>query len=144
MHINRHSIDIETASEQEDVEIPIDLHSHVLSPVNIQVSHNNPPFSPMMCDGKCKVAFNTSLLHCQHIVLRHWRRGDRIKPFGLKGSKLVSDMFTDLKLDHNAKRNVWLMEADGDILWILGYRAAAHYLVDNESQDYLLLSLDTH
>ena len=144
MYINRQSIDIETAAEQKDVEIPIDLHGHVLSPVNIQVTHNNPPFSPMMCDGKCKVAFNTSLLHCQHIVLRHWRRGDRIKPFGLKGSKLISDMFTDLKLDHNAKRDVWLMEADGNILWILGYRAAAHYLVDNESQDYLLLSLDTH
>ena len=144
MHINRHSIDIEQVTEREDIEIPIDLHTNVLSPVNIQISLNNPPFSPLMCDGKRKVAFNTSLLQCQRIVLRHWRRGDRIKPFGLKGSKLVSDVFTDLKLDHNAKRDIWLMEADGEILWILGCRAAAHYPVNNESQDYLLLCLDTH
>lgn len=143
MHINRHSIDIEQIIEREDIEIPIDLHTHVLSPVNIQISLNNPPFSPLMCDGKRKVAFNTSLLKCQRIVLRHWRRGDRIKPFGLKGSKLVSDVFTDLKFDHNAKRDIWLMEADGEILWILGCRSAAHYPVDNESQDYLLLSLET-
>lgn len=144
MHINRLSIDIEQVHEQEDIEIPIDLHAPVLSPVNILVSSNNAPFSPSMCDGKRKVAFNTSLLQCQHIVLRHWRQGDRIKPFGLKGSKLVSDVFADLKLDQQAKRDIWIMEADGEILWILGYRAAAHYPVDNESQDYLFLSLDTH
>lgn len=144
LHINRQSIDIEQVQEQEDVEIPIDLHDHVLSPVNILVSSNNAPFSPSMCDGKRKVAFSTSLLQCQRIILRHWRRGDRIKPFGLKGSKLVSDVFTDLKLDQKAKRDIWLMEADREILWILGYRAAAHYNVENDSQDYLLLTLDTH
>ena len=144
MQINRQSIDIEQTTVHEDIEIPIDLNTHVLSPVNILVSSNNDPFSPAMCDGKRKVAFSSSLLKCQRIVLRHWRRGDRIKPFGLKGSKLVSDVFTDLKLDQNAKHNIWLMEADGEILWILGYRAAAHYPVDNESQDYFLLTIDAH
>lgn len=144
LHINRQSIDIEQVHEQEDVEIPIDLHAHVLAPVNILVSSNNAPFSPSMCDGKRRVAFNTSLLQCQRIILRHWRRGDRIMPFGLKGSKLVSDVFADLKLDQKAKHDIWLMEADGEILWILGYRAAAHYPVHNESQDYLLLTLDSH
>ena len=101
MHVNRQSLDIEAVKVQEDIEIPIDLHAHVMSPVNILVSHNNPPFSPLMCDGKRKVAFNTSLLNTQRIVLRHWRRGDRMKPFGLKGTKLVSDVFNDLKLDQN-------------------------------------------
>lgn len=144
MHVNRQSLDIEDSSECEDIEVPIDLHSHVLSPVSIMVSINNPPFSPLMCDGKNKVAFNSSLLSCQRIVLRHWRRGDRMKPFGLKGTKLVSDMFTDLKLDHSAKRDIWLMEADRKILWIVGYRAAAHYPVDNGSQDYLFLSFSSH
>ena len=141
MHVNRQNIDIEAVKDQEDIEIPIDLHAHVLSPVNIMVSHNNPPFSPMMCDGKRKVAFNTSLLNSRRIVLRHWRRGDRMKPFGLKGSKLVSDIFNDLKLDHNAKRDIWLMEADGEILWVLGYRASSLYPVTPESQDYLLLQI---
>ena len=141
MHVNRQSIDIEAVKEQEDIEIPIYLHAHVLSPVNILVSHNNPPFSPLMCDGKRKVAFNTSILNSQRIVLRHWRRGDRMKPFGLKGTKLVSDVFADLKIDQNAKRDTWLMEADGEILWVLGYRAAALFPVATESNDYLFLNL---
>ena len=94
-----------------------------------------------MCDGKSKVAFSTDILNCRRLVLRHWRRGDRIKPYGMKGSKLVSDVFADLKLDHNAKQNTWLLEADGDILWILGHRASRLYSVDSESQNYLLVSM---
>jgi tRNA(Ile)-lysidine synthase len=141
MHINRQTIDIDAEGDDCDVEIPIDLTHDVTMPVNIAVSRNNAPFSPLMCDGKQKVAFNNNVLQCKRIVLRHWRQGDRFKPFGLKGSKLVSDLFVDLKLDYAAKRDTWLLEADGEILWVLGHRAASLYPVTPESQDYLLLQL---
>lgn len=139
--VNRQTIDIEPLAEQDDIEIPFDLSSGLHSPVRISIIKGDAPFSPRMCDGTRTVAFNTRLLDCQHIVLRHWRRGDRIKPFGMNGSKLVSDLFADLKLDHATKRNVWLLEADGDILWVLGYRASALYPVTPESQNYLLLKM---
>ena len=139
MHVNRQSIDIEPINTVPDVEIPIDLQTDVHTPVHITVARNSTPFSPLMCDGKGKVAFNTELLDCQRIVLRHWQQGDRIRPFGLNGSKLVSDLFADLKLDHAAKRDTWLLEADGNILWVLGCRASALYAVERESQDYLML-----
>lgn len=141
LYVNRQTLDIEPAETTPDVEIPVDLTSDFESPVHISVSHNNAPFSPMMCDGKHTVAFNKQLLDCQRIVLRHWRRGDRMKPFGLKGSKLVSDLFADFKLSNTAKRELWLFEADGDILWVLGLRASALYPVPKESQDYLLLRM---
>ena len=92
-----------------------------------------------MCDGKTRVAFSSKILDCQHVVLRHWRRGDRIKPFGMRGSKLISDLFADMKLDTAAKHATWLLEADGSILWVLGYRASALFPILQESQDYLLL-----
>ena len=139
MHVNRQSLDIEPVREDLPIEIPVDLQSDIQSPVHVTISHNNAPFSPLMCDGKHKVAFNSKLLDCQHIVLRHWQQGDRIKPFGMNGSKLVSDLFADLKLDHCDKRDTWLLEADGNILWILGHRASALYPVNPGSQDYIML-----
>lgn len=142
MHVNRQSIDIEPIDTAPDAEIPIDLLSSLQAPIRITVARNSTPFSPLMCDGKKKVAFNIKLLDCQRIVLRHWRQGDRMKPFGLNGSKLVSDLFADLKLDHAAKRDTWLLEADGDILWVLGYRDSSLYPVERESQDYLMLILE--
>ena len=139
MHINRQTLDIEPDECGQDVEIPVDLTHDVKAHVNIAVSCNNAPFSPLMCDGKHKVAFNNDVLNCRHVVLRHWRQGDRIKPFGMTGSKLVSDLFADIKLDHTDKRDTWLLEGDGEILWVLGYRASALYPVTLGSQDYLLL-----
>ncbi len=139
--VNRHSLDIEAISQPQEVEIPVDLKNGLATPINLNISYGNMPFTPLMCDGKRKVAFNTQLLDCQHVVLRHWRRGDRIKPFGMKGSKLVSDLFNDHRLDHAERHAVWLLEADGEILWVIGHRSSALYPVKIESQDYLILSL---
>lgn len=140
LHVNRQSLDIEPISEEDNIEIPIDLTANVTTPVQLTISHNNAPFSPLMCNGKHTVAFSTELLECRRIVLRHWRQGDRISPYGLKGSKLVSDLFADLKLGHRAKRDAWILEADGNILWVLGYRASKLYTVMPESQDYILVN----
>lgn len=141
LHVNRQTLDIETAIETESIEIPIDLSQDLLHPVLISISSNNAPFSPLMCDGKNKVAFDKAIMACNRVVLRHWREGDRFKPFGMQGSKLLSDLFNDLKLNHDAKASAWLLEADGDILWVLGFRASALYPVKPCSQDYLLLKI---
>ena len=141
LRVNRHTLDIEPIDDTADIEIPVDLSHDILTPIHITVNRNNAPFSPLMCDGITKVALDKKVLQCQRVVLRHWRLGDKIRPFGLKGSKLVSDLFADHKLDHHAKQSAWILEADGDILWVLGYRASSHYPVSNESQDYLMLIL---
>ena len=139
--INRQTIDIETVNNQQEIEIPVDLAVGLQSPIKLSITLGDTPFSPLMCDGKNKVAFNTHLLDCSNVILRHWRHGDRIKPFGMNGSKLVSDLFADLKLDYAEKQSAWILEADGNILWVLGHRASALYPVARESQNYLLFKL---
>ena len=57
------------------------------------------------------------------LKLRHWKQGDRFKPLGMKGSKLLSDFFNDLGFSAYQKHNVWIMEdSNGLILWVVGYR----------------------
>jgi len=140
--VNRQTIDVEPIKDEQPVEIPFDFNTGLQSPVHITVTRGDAPFSPRMCDGKQRIALSSRVLECNHVVLRHWKQGDRIKPFGLHGSKLVSDLFADLKFDHAAKHQAWLLEADGDIIWIVGHRASALYPVAIESQDYLLLALN--
>jgi len=141
MHVGRKGIEIEETadSRQTPVEVPVDLRGDILSPCRITISRNNPPFSPAFCDGKGVIALSADVLRCRKIVLRPWRDGDRIKPFGMTGSKLVSDLFTDLKMDAPEKQAAWLLEADGQVLWVVGCRASRLYAVAPESQDYLLL-----
>ena len=64
------------------------------------------------------------------LTLRHWRHGDRFHPLGMKGSKLMSDFFVDQKFMEYQKQNVWLLvSAEGDILWVVGYRIDERYKV---------------
>ena len=57
------------------------------------------------------------------LKLRHWRNGDKFRPLGMKGCKLLSDFFNDLGFSAYQKQNVWIMEdAKGLILWVVGYR----------------------
>ena len=58
------------------------------------------------------------------IKLRSWKKGDRVYPIGLKGSKLVSDVFTDSKIPVFEKKQIDLICDDKSILFI------PHLIVD--------------
>ena len=72
-------------------------------------------------------------------VLRHWREGDRIAPFGMKGTRLVSDIFSDAKLSLQEKDDVWILSRDGVILWLAGMRASGHFAVTPSSTRILAI-----
>lgn len=67
------------------------------------------------------------------LQLRHWRRGDRIRPFGMRGSRLVSDVFSDAHLSADEKSAVWLLAAADTVLWIVGMRTSALMPVSGKS-----------
>lgn len=141
--VNREELALDSIPTANDEPIPFDAETGINSPVHIDVHRGTMPFTPQMCSGSRQVAFNTQLLDCKRITLRHWRRGDRFQPFGMKGSKLVSDLFNDLKLDYIHKQTSWLLEADGKIIWVVGHRSTAHFPVEIGSQDYLIMNLIT-
>lgn len=139
--VNRKTFEvIEQYQEPWESEIPFDVLAGTNSPISINSYRGHTPFSPRMCCNGMRVAFNTRLLDCKRIILRHWRQGDRFQPFGMKGTKLVSDLFNDMKLDYNDKKRTWLLEADGEIIWVVGLRSSALYPVPIESQDYIILT----
>ncbi len=47
------------------------------------------------------------------LTVRHWREGDWMIPFGMKGRKKLSDLFTDLKLNVIDKQNAQVIEYPG-------------------------------
>lgn len=63
--------------------------------------------------------------------VRHWHQGDRFHPFGMKGSQLVSDYFSDHKFSLKEKEaTLLLVDNDETILWIIGHRAADIRVID--------------
>ena len=60
------------------------------------------------------------------LTIRRVENGDRFVPFGMKGSKLVSDYLTDRKKNAFEKQEqLVLLDADDNILWLVGERPDA-------------------
>jgi len=76
------------------------------------------------------------------LVLRKWENGDFFYPFGMNGKKLVSDLFTDLKISVIDKENIWIMCSGTDIIWVVGYRSDNRYRVDEKTEKILILKVD--
>lgn len=59
------------------------------------------------------------------LIIRHWREGDRILPFGRKQTKLVSDLMTDAHFNWWQKTTNWIVtDSDNQILWVYGLRSS--------------------
>lgn len=72
-----------------------------------------------------------------NFTMRDWRNGDRMWPFGLKGTKLLSDIFSDAKMSLNDKKNVKVICRNSDIIWLPGLRCSALYPVTGKSEKVL-------
>jgi tRNA(Ile)-lysidine synthase len=75
------------------------------------------------------------------IELRPWRPGDRMRPDGLGGSKLVSDILIDAKVPRSTKERVLVLADTDRILWLCGFRIAADVKATSASTRVLRLDL---
>jgi tRNA(Ile)-lysidine synthase len=54
------------------------------------------------------------------LLVRPWRRGDRMAPIGAGGSKTLADLFTDRRLPRARRRTIPVVECGGQVAWVPG------------------------
>ena len=74
------------------------------------------------------------------LIIRHWREGDRIQPFGRKQTKLVSDLMTEAHFSWWMKATNWLVtDSNNTILWIYGLRSSEVARVDEQTKKIIAI-----
>ena len=74
------------------------------------------------------------------LTLRRTGQGDRFAPFGMRGTKLVSDYLTDRKKNLLEKQQQLVVtDATGAIVWLVGERPAAPYCVNDKTHNTVIL-----
>lgn len=76
------------------------------------------------------------------LTLRATKQGDRFVPFGMKGSKLVSDFLTDIKFNVFEKRSqLVLVDSTDTIIWLPNLRVSNSCAVSNATKHILEISI---
>ena len=89
---------------------------------------------------------NTAVLDAAQIrfplVIRPVQQGDRFQPFGMKGSKLISDYLTDRKCTlFDKRRQLVVTDVDNKILWLVNERPDDCCRVTESTQEVLQVSI---
>ena len=109
--------------KNETIEKPIKITNHLCRTISLEKSNKNVEY------------FNSSKLDFP-LKLRKWKSGDKIQPLGMKGSKKVSDVLIDFKISILEKENIYVLESNNDIIWIIGILINDKYKVDNNCSIY--------
>lgn len=76
------------------------------------------------------------------LTVRNIMTGDSFTPFGMKGTKLVSDFLTDLKKDILSKRGQLVVtDGSGNILWVVNERPDNRFRITVKTRNILILEL---
>lgn len=74
------------------------------------------------------------------LTLRSIRNGDRFAPFGMRGTKLVSDYLTDRKKSIIEKQSqLVVVDAAGEIMWLVNERPSARCCINDKTKNILHL-----
>jgi tRNA(Ile)-lysidine synthase len=74
-------------------------------------------------------------------IIRTWQEGDRFIPFGMKGSKLVSDFLNEIKIESHKKKEQLLLVNGKKIVWVIGHRIDDRFRIRKDTQKVLELCM---
>ncbi len=72
------------------------------------------------------------------LTVRRVEEGDRMQPYGMRGTKLLSDLMTDCKLSlFDKRRQLVVVDAQGIVIWAVGLRASQQVAVTDHTSEVL-------
>jgi tRNA(Ile)-lysidine synthase len=75
------------------------------------------------------------------LLVRSWRRGDRMAPLGLSGrTKLLQDLFTARRVPRLERARVPVVECGGEIVWVAGVATSERFKVTPATREAVRLS----
>jgi tRNA(Ile)-lysidine synthase len=130
-----------TKKMDQPAEIIINPNNHVVNYNNYKIAllHDDSPL--IVKDNPLAISIDADLL-VYPLTIRAWQQSDYFYPLGMKTKKKLSDYFIDQKIPVHQKTQVpLLVNGNGDIIWIAGYRSSEHYKVSKNTKKVTIFEL---
>ena len=138
LFVDRNTWIINENQDDDHTVYPLPINSSLDKPLKIICSSINKPSTLTTPIGIAY--FDTDKLTFP-LQLRKWLPGDRIKPIGMKGSKKVSDLLIDLKTSLPDKKRTYVLISNNEIIWVIGKKISAEFLVDKKTMNCCKISI---
>ena len=70
---------------------------------------------------------------------RQWKPGDSFVPFGMNQTKKLSDFLIDQKVPLPDKARITVIESNGEIVWVVGFRIHDAYKITDKTKRILVI-----
>jgi len=125
--------------QQENALINQDSHTLNYGNYKLTILHDDSPL--IIKDNPMAIAVDTDLL-MYPLTMRTWQQSDVFYPLGMKTRKKLSDFFINQKVPLHTKSQVpLLINGNGDIIWIGGYRLDERYKVNKNTKKVTIFEL---
>lgn len=129
------------AISNESITVDIEPGTTVNLPDGRTLKISTAPAGTPIAKSPDIATFDMSPFQGGTLTIRPWAAGDRFVPFGMRGSKLVSDFLTDIKVNSADRQNQLVVSFNNDIVWVLGLRTDNRYRVTEQTSVQLVLTL---
>jgi tRNA(Ile)-lysidine synthase len=127
--------------KQEYSQVTINEFEHEVEygDYKVTVLHDDSPL--IIKDNPLAVSMDAGLL-VYPLTIRPWQQSDFFYPLGMKTKQKLSDFFIQQKMPlHEKSRVPLLVNGNGDILWVAGYRLNEHYKVTKNTKKVTIFEL---
>jgi tRNA(Ile)-lysidine synthase len=130
-----------TKKTDQPAKTTINQYDHEANYINYKITllHDDSPL--IVKDNPLAVSIDANLL-VYPLTIRSWQQSDCFYPLGMKTKQKLSDYFIHQKIPVHQKTQIpLLVNGNGDIIWIAGYRSNEHYKVSKNTEKVTIFEL---
>jgi len=130
--MDREKLILKSAQEEHASTLKI-LRPALYSLANFQINIEEIQEKPTVLDVEGVEYFDGQTLEYP-LEFRKWEEGDRMQVMGMKGTKKISDILIDEKIDQFSKQHQYVMLSNSKIAWLLGLRISEAFKIKSSTK----------
>jgi tRNA(Ile)-lysidine synthase len=132
--VSKNEVDSGTNFEISGVEELIKIPGYISAEImKINTTFRIPISKNIACLDADKISFP--------IIIRKWEQGDSFYPFGMDRKKKLSNYFVDNKYSVLEKEQCWILESNGNIVWIINDRIDNRFRITSRTKMVLIIEV---